>query len=117
MAWNQSDCGNGNGGMEKWKETRTLLHGSSLYAADASPERSVRLWRNHWSIENNLHRQRDVAFGEDQSTIRCGSSPHVMATLRNLIIFLSNKLEKSLADLPFLCSRDYSLSIEILRKN
>jgi hypothetical protein len=40
-----------------------------------------------------------------------------MAALRNLILFLSNKLENSLADLLFLCSRNYSLSIEILQKN
>lgn len=46
------------------------------------------LLQGHWGIENNLHRQRDVVFGEDRSTIRTRSAPQVMAALRNLIITL-----------------------------
>lgn len=42
--------------------------------------------RGHWSIENNLHRIRDVSFGEDASTIRTGKAPQVMAILRNLVM-------------------------------
>jgi predicted transposase YbfD/YdcC len=38
----------------------------------------------HWSIENRLHRIRDVVFAEDHSQIRTGTGPTVMATLRNL---------------------------------
>lgn len=44
------------------------------------------LIRGHWSIENALHRQRDVVFGEDRSTIRTRHGPQIMAALRNLII-------------------------------
>lgn len=42
--------------------------------------------RGHWSIENNLHRVRDVSFHEDASTIRTGKAPQVMAILRNLVM-------------------------------
>ena len=42
--------------------------------------------RGHWSIENSLHRVRDVSFGEDKSTIRVGKAPQVMAMMRNLVI-------------------------------
>lgn len=42
--------------------------------------------RGHWSIENNLHRVRDVSFSEDKSTIRKGHASEVMAGLRNLVI-------------------------------
>lgn len=42
--------------------------------------------RGHWSIENNLHRVRDVSFNEDKSTIRVGNAPKVMAALKNLVI-------------------------------
>lgn len=45
-----------------------------------------RYLRGHWSIENNLHRVRDVSFGEDKSTIRIKHAPQVMAALRNLVI-------------------------------
>lgn len=35
---------------------------------------------------NCLHWVRDVPFGEDASTARTGTGPHVMAALRNLVI-------------------------------
>lgn len=42
--------------------------------------------RGHWSIENRLHRQRDVVFNEDHATIRCGNAPQVMAILKNIVV-------------------------------
>lgn len=41
--------------------------------------------RGHWGIENRLHRQRDVVFGEDRSTIRKRKASHTMAILRNIV--------------------------------
>lgn len=46
----------------------------------------IDLVRGHWSIENRLHRQRDVVFLEDKSTIRKKNAPQVMAALKNLVI-------------------------------
>ena len=46
-------------------------------------------WRygvGHWGIENRLHWVRDVVFGEDQSQVRTGSAPQLLAALRNLVI-------------------------------
>jgi len=47
--------------------------------------------RGHWSIENSLHRTRDVSFHEDKATIRKGSAPQVMAALKNLVISLLHR--------------------------
>ncbi|MEU0266636.1 transposase [Nocardioides sp. NPDC006303] len=44
--------------------------------------------RGHWEIENKLHWVRDVTYGEDNSLVRTGNSPRVMATLRSLAISL-----------------------------
>lgn len=44
--------------------------------------------RDHWGIENLLHWVRDVTYNEDRSQVRTGSSPHVMASLRNTAISL-----------------------------
>lgn len=44
--------------------------------------------RGHWAIENRVHYVRDWSFDEDRSTIRTGSLPWMMATLRNLAISL-----------------------------
>ena len=41
--------------------------------------------RGHWGIENRLHRQRDVVFNEDKSTIRTGHAPQTMAILKNIV--------------------------------
>jgi hypothetical protein len=45
-------------------------------------------WRGHWGIENRLHWVRDVTMGEDDSRIRMGAAPEVMAGLRNAAISL-----------------------------
>jgi predicted transposase YbfD/YdcC len=58
---------------------------TSLTHAQASPARLADLLRGHWAIEA-LHHLRDVIFAEDASQVRTGSGPHVMATLRNLVI-------------------------------
>lgn len=51
----------------------------------------IDLVRGHWSIENNLHRQRDVIFLEDRSTIRKRNAPQVMAALKNLVISIYHR--------------------------
>lgn len=61
---------------------------TSLSPAQAGPDVILRLRREHWTIENRLHRQKDVHFGEDASQIRCGTGPAVLATLRDAAITL-----------------------------
>lgn len=59
---------------------------TSLIAFQADPVLLARWIRGHRSIENQLHRVRDVSFDEDRSQVRTGHGPQVMATLRNLAI-------------------------------
>ncbi len=61
---------------------------TSLSAEKASPRRLLELNRGHWEIENRLHWVRDVTFAEDQSQIRTGAGPRMMAMLRNFTISL-----------------------------
>ncbi len=49
-------------------------------------------WRGHWSIENQLHRSRDVVLGEDACRVRSGSAPQALAALRNTVISLVKRL-------------------------
>ena len=69
----------------RW-QTTTAYAVTSLAHAEASPARIADLIRGHWSIENGPHYVRDVTFAEDASQVRTGAGPHVMATLRNLVI-------------------------------
>ena len=70
----------------------TLWHTEIVYAVtslpthQASPAQLGAWVRGHWGIENGLHWRRDVVWQEDKSQIRTGSSPHVMAILRNIAI-------------------------------
>src|SRR6202047_3106031 len=55
---------------------------------DASPAALAAWARSHWEIENRLHWVRDVTYQEDNSLVRTGNAPRVMATLRSLAISL-----------------------------
>ncbi|MFB7575805.1 transposase [Streptomyces sp. NPDC056165] len=57
---------------------------TSLPADLAGPEHLNHYERSHWSVENRLHWVRDVTFHEDNSQVRTGTAPRVLASLRNL---------------------------------
>jgi predicted transposase YbfD/YdcC len=59
---------------------------TSLTPTAITPAQLLTLWREHWHIENKLHWVRDVTFDEDRSTVRAGTIPQVMATLRSTAI-------------------------------
>lgn len=59
---------------------------TSLTATQATAEHLHRLINGHWSIENSLHWVRDVTYDEDRSQVRTGTTPRILATLRNLAI-------------------------------
>jgi predicted transposase YbfD/YdcC len=61
---------------------------TSLSPERATPAQLLQAWKEHWHIENKLHYVRDVTFDEDRSTVRTGTIPLVMATLRNTAIGL-----------------------------
>ena len=59
---------------------------TSLNEGRASVKQILKLWREHWHIENRLHYVRDVSYREDKSTVRAGKIPEVMAAFRNAAI-------------------------------
>ncbi len=65
---------------------------TSLAPARATPAQLLALWRGHWSVENQLHSIRDVAFDEDRSPARAGHAPQAMAAFRNAAIGLIHAL-------------------------
>jgi predicted transposase YbfD/YdcC len=54
----------------------------------ARPHQIAAWLREHWGIENKVHYVRDWTFDEDRSAVRTGTTPQVMATLRNTAINL-----------------------------
>ena len=83
---------------EKGKTTVEVVRGiTSLGPAQAGAAVLLGLTRAHWGIENGSHYRRDVTLGEDQSRIRKGSAPQILAGLRNSIIHLAKEVAPSLA--------------------
>jgi hypothetical protein len=82
--------------LERWarekktgKERQEVGYGiTSLPTGLAGPGQLLALTRGQWCIENRSHWVRDVTFGEDQSQVRCGSIPPVLAAVRNTAIGL-----------------------------
>lgn len=68
---------------------------TSLSPQEATPRQLLTLWRGHWKIENQLHWVRDVTFDEDRCQVRSGSTPQVLAALRNLVIGILHYQGKS----------------------
>lgn len=72
--------------------TREVAVGiASLPEEYASAQKLNYYIRGHWSIENSLHRTRDVSFHEDKATIRTRGAPQLMAALRNLVISIFHR--------------------------
>jgi predicted transposase YbfD/YdcC len=78
--------------------TESVFYITSLTPAEASPVRLLRLIRDHWRVENQLHYVRDVSAGEDACRVRTGNAPEVLAGLRNAsLTVLRNSGEPNVA--------------------
>lgn len=75
--------------FEKGKATtETVCIITSLPRRRFNAAALLKLARDHWSIENGVHRVRDVSMGEDACTVSSGNAPQVLAVLRNAAITL-----------------------------
>ena len=56
---------------------------TSLSPWQCGPQELLRLFRNHWSVENNLHHVKDRSWDEDVHTLRRPGLGEVFAALVN----------------------------------
>jgi len=61
---------------------------TSLSRRQANAAKLLKLWRNHWGIENRLHWVRDTLWQEDRCRIKNPTGGHNMAAFRNAAINL-----------------------------
>jgi predicted transposase YbfD/YdcC len=73
--------------------------------------------RGHWGIENNLHWQLDVNFGEDHNRVQKRNAAENLALLRRLTLSLlrAHPAKLSIAKKRFAAALDPALLEEILR--
>ena len=57
---------------------------TSLPPERCGPDALLRLFRNHWSVENSLHHVKDRSWDEDRHTLRRPGLGEVFATLLNV---------------------------------
>ena len=75
------------GGLDgNWTSKEIVFGVTSLPTDLAGPAHLNHYERSQWSIENKIHWVRDVTFHEDNSQVRTGTAPRVLATFRNLAI-------------------------------
>ena len=73
------------GGLDGQRISKEIIYGIVSIGADrAGPQHLNAYTRGHWTVESRLHWTRDVTFHEDNSQLRTGSAPRVMASFRNL---------------------------------
>lgn len=65
---------------------------TSLPVSAASVAQLETWWRGHWTIENRVHYVRDVTWQEDAGHARAGSTPQILAALRNSLLTLLRRL-------------------------
>ena len=59
---------------------------TSLRPGQGSPGELLRLFRDHWSIENSQHHVKDRSWDEDIHTLRRPGLGEVFATLVNVVL-------------------------------
>jgi hypothetical protein len=93
-----------------------VVHGITSLSQDrADAKKMLELTRSHWGIENGLHYRRDVTMGEDQSRIRKGVAPQVMAALLNSVIFvLKDVAAPGLAAAMRTMSNCFTMAVDLL---
>lgn len=82
---------------------------------ELTAEKAYRLTRSHWSIENQLHWQLDVTFGEDRQRQSLGHAPANLSLLRKIALHLAKQQHPKLSKKKILkksgWSNDFLLSL------
>lgn len=100
---------------EKGKRTVEVVYGiTSMSRERADAQRLLELTRGHWGIENGCHYRRDVTLGEDQSRVRKGSAPQILAGLRNSILHLVQDVAPGLATAIRRLGNCFSQALDLL---
>ena len=89
---------------------------SSRKGTDAAA--MAKVIRGHWGVENRLHWQLDVSFGEDDSRLRKGKGAENFSRLRRVVLNLLRKIpaekRQSIKTRRYRCSIDRKYLLQVL---
>jgi len=99
--------------LEPWPSCKSIVLVESIRIDKKDQKSSIRYYissltekkaqtyaeyvRGHWAIENGLHWQLDITFGEDQSQIGKDNGPQNMSIFRKLCLHLLSKEESKMS--------------------
>ncbi|WP_267665897.1 transposase, partial [Escherichia coli] len=73
-----------------WSTSKTPSYTKSVswqhHPADLTAEKFATAIRNHWHVENKLHRRLDVVMNEDDYKIRRGNAAELFSGIRHIAI-------------------------------
>ena len=103
--------------MARRPQQRQLV-GKRFYLSsltDPDPATYARLVRQHWSIENQLHWQLDVTFGEDQCRLRTGNAALKDNILRRMALYLLSQTPENISKKRKRTAYDNGFLVSILK--
>lgn len=77
------------------KQMHKTFYISSL--VNQNPEKMAQYIRNHWAIENKLHWQLDITFGEDDAKVRNQNAIINLHQVRKWALVILKKLPKKIS--------------------
>lgn len=77
----------------KTSQTQTYAI-SSLSLQEEGLKALAQVRRNHWTVENRIHGQRDVRMKEDQNRTHVGNAPMALACMHNWVLNVVNRTHR-----------------------
>lgn len=80
---------------------------TSLPQGEAAAADLLRICREHWRVENNLHRPKDLYLGEDKCRCRSENAPAVRAALRSFAVGILKKIAPNICEAIDKCAANH----------
>jgi predicted transposase YbfD/YdcC len=78
-------------------DTRSSERRYFIASTPADAKQFAHAVRGHWGIENRLHWQLDVVFGDNASRVRKGNAPAIITSIRHLCLNLFQREPSALS--------------------
>lgn len=65
---------------------------TSVPESQADAADLLRMHRQHWRVENDLHRPKDLYLHEDRCTCRQGNAPQILAAIRSIAVTILKRV-------------------------
>ena len=95
---------------KKTGKTVTTMHYfvTSLPQEMMSADQALQIHREHWRVENDLHRKKDIYLREDACRLRAGNAPAIWAALRSFVCGILRKISTNFCEAIDKCAANHN---------